>query len=49
MARPAHVLMVELRQAQKDLIAAKKRGKKESTERQRARIAELQREMETAV
>jgi hypothetical protein len=48
MARPADFLMKELRKAQKDLICAKKRGNKESIAFQRARIAELQKEMESA-
>lgn len=48
MARSADFLMKELREAQKDLIAAKKRGKKESIDYQRTRISELQKEMEVA-
>lgn len=48
MARSADFLMKELRKAQKDLLAAKKHGSRESIARQRARIAELQKELEAA-
>jgi hypothetical protein len=49
MARSADYLMKELRTAQKALIAAKKRGKKEGIAFQRSRIAGLQQEMGSAV
>ena len=45
MARPREFLMQELREAQKALVAAKKRKNRESENYLRARIAELQREM----
>lgn len=45
MARPREVLMKELREAQKALVAAKRRRNRESENYLRARIAELQREM----
>jgi hypothetical protein len=46
MARSEHHIMAELRKAQKALISAKKRGGKENIAACRARIAELQKEME---
>jgi hypothetical protein len=46
MARSEDYIMVELRKAQKALIGAKKRGGKENIAACRARIAELQKEME---
>lgn len=48
MARPKEFLMKELREAQKALVAAKKRKNRESENYLRARIAELQREMGSA-
>lgn len=48
MARSADFLMKELRKAQKDLLTAKKRGNREGIAYQRARIAELQKELEVA-
>lgn len=48
MTRDEHFLMAELRAAQKALIAAKKRGGKESIAACRAKITELQREREDA-
>jgi hypothetical protein len=47
MARSEHHIMAELRKAQKALISAKKRGGKENIAACRARIAELQKEMES--
>lgn len=49
MARSEDWLMAELRKAQKGLISAKKRGGKDSIAYQRARIADLRKEMETAI
>jgi hypothetical protein len=48
MVRSEDYIMAELRKAQKALTAAKRRGGKENIAYQRARIAELRKEMETA-
>ena len=48
MARSEAYLMAELRKAQKALISAKRRGGKENIAACRAKIAELQKEMEGA-
>lgn len=48
MSRPREFLMRELREAQKALVAAKKRKNRGSEDYLRARIAELQREMGSA-
>ena len=48
MARSEEYLMAELRTAQKALITAKKRGGRDNITYQRARIAELRKEMEGA-
>ncbi|OPY54684.1 MAG: hypothetical protein A4E48_00263 [Methanosaeta sp. PtaU1.Bin060] len=48
MPRPREYLMQELRAAQKQLLTAKKRRNNENIQYLRARIAELQREMESA-
>jgi len=48
MARSEEYLMAALRKAQKDLITAKKRGSQDNIAYQRARIAELRKEMEGA-
>jgi len=45
-ARPRDYLMEELRKAQKQLVIAKKRKSTENTRYLRARIAELQKEMD---
>lgn len=48
MAQPKDVIMQELRDAQKKLLAAKKRRNHGNIQYLRARIAELRREMEAA-
>lgn len=48
MTRPPDIIVRELREDQKSLVAAKKRGKKERVTDLRARITELQKELEAA-